>query len=132
RAPGLPFDPDRLRPGRLDTRPGDGGEPEVVFTPGSSAMNLNGTTHGAVLAGLAQAAQTLFLQRRAPGSGRTGTGARPLSITADYLRPAQVQETLRARTEQVRDGRRFWTLRTELLLPDGRPAARVTGNGIWA
>lgn len=131
RAHVLPFDPDRLRPGNLDTEPGADGEPEVVFTPGASATNLNGTTHGAVLAGLAQGAQSLFMARRGCPTG-TGGEARPLSITADYLRPAQVDVALRARTEQVRDGRRFWTLRTELLLPDGRPAVRITGNGIWA
>lgn len=124
RAHVLPFDPDRLRSDRLHTEPGEGGEPEVVFTPGPSATNLNGTTHGAVLAGLGQAAQSLFLARR-------DGGARPLSITVDYLRPARVDVALRTRTEQVRDGRRFWTLRTELLAPDGRPAVRITGNGIW-
>lgn len=124
RAHVLPFDPDRLRSDRLHTEPGEGGEPEVVFTPGPSATNLNGTTHGAVLAGLGQAAQSLFLARR-------NGGARPLSITVDYLRPARVDVALRTRTEQVRDGRRFWTLRTELLAPDGRPAVRITGNGIW-
>lgn len=124
RAHVLPFDPDRLRPERLTTDPDGSGDPEVVFTPGPSATNLNGTTHGAVLAGIGQGAQHLFLDRRGPG-------ARPLSITVDYLRPAQVDVALRARTEQVRDGRRFWTLRTELLLPDGRPAVRITGNGIW-
>ncbi|MBW0102011.1 PaaI family thioesterase [Pseudonocardia sp. KRD291] len=129
RAHVLPFDPDRLRPENLHTEPGAGGEPEVVFTPGASATNLNGTTHGAVLAGLGQAAQSLFLTRRGPGP--PAPGARPLSISVDYLRPAQVDVVLRARTEQVRDGRRFWTLRTELVLPDGRPAVRITGNGIW-
>ncbi|MET0190887.1 MAG: PaaI family thioesterase, partial [Pseudonocardia sediminis] len=128
RAHVLPFDPDRLRPENLTTEPGDDG-PEVVFTPGTSATNLNGTTHGAVLAGLAQGAQSVFLAGRGPVAG--GGRARPLSVTVDYLRPAQVDVPLRARTEQVRDGRRFWTLRTELLLPDGRPAARITGNGIW-
>ncbi|RZT85122.1 acyl-coenzyme A thioesterase PaaI-like protein [Pseudonocardia sediminis] len=129
RAHVLPFDPDRLRPENLTTEPGDDGGPEVVFTPGTSATNLNGTTHGAVLAGLAQGAQSVFLTGRGPVAG-SGL-ARPLSVTVDYLRPAQVDVPLRARTEQVRDGRRFWTLRTELLLPDGRPAARITGNGIW-
>lgn len=125
RAHVLPFDPDRLSPRHLVTEPGEGAEPDVVFTPGPSATNLNGTTHGAVLAGLGQSAQSLFLDRR-------GGRARPLSITVDYLRPARVDVALRARTEQVREGRRFWTLRTELLLPDGRAAVRITGNGIWA
>lgn len=111
-----PFDPSRLVPSRLET---DGRD--VVFTPGPSTVNLNGTTHGAVLTGIGAAAQAHHLG---------DPDARPLSLTVDFLRPVQVDVALRARTETVRDGRRFWTLRTELLLPDGRPAVRVTGGGI--
>jgi acyl-coenzyme A thioesterase PaaI-like protein len=111
-----PFDPARLRPENLEL---DGGD--VVFTPGASTVNLNGTTHGAVLTGVGAAAQARHL---------ADPGARPLSLTVDFLRPVQVDAPLRIRTGTVRDGRRFWTLRTELLLPDGRPAVRVTGGGI--
>ncbi len=59
-----PFDPAWLAPDSLPTDPEDG---TVVFTPGASATNLNGTTHGAVLAGLARGAQDRFLA----GSGAT-------------------------------------------------------------
>lgn len=114
-----PFDPVRLEPENLET---DGDD--VVFVPGPSATNLNGTSHGAVLAALAKAAQTRFVARR-------GSGARPLSDTVDYLRPVPTDTRLRVRSEAVRSGRRFWTVRTELLLPDDRVAVRATGNGIW-
>ncbi|MBC3191261.1 thioesterase family protein [Pseudonocardia sp. C8] len=116
-----PFDPARLEPDRLGT---DDGDP--VLTPGPSTMNLNGTTHGAVLAGFAQSAQAFHLRRSGPGP------ARPLSLTVDYLRPVPVGAPLRARSETVRDGRRFWTVHTELLLADGRLAARAVGGGLRA
>ncbi|MEJ8279812.1 PaaI family thioesterase [Pseudonocardia spirodelae] len=111
-----PFDPARLQ--HLER---DGDDGDVVFTPGPSTANLNGTTHGAVLSGLAAAAQ-----RSHPG----GEGARPLSLTVDFLRPVQVEARLRARTTAIRDGRRFRTLQTELLLPDGRPAVRAVGTSL--
>ena len=114
-----PFDPARLDPADLET---DG--EDVVFVPGSSATNLNGTSHGAVLAALAKAAQTRFVARR-------GSGARPLSDTVDYLRPVPVDTRVRARSRAVRSGRRFWSVRTELLLPDDRVAVRATGSGLW-
>ncbi|ANY08593.1 PaaI family thioesterase [Pseudonocardia sp. HH130630-07] len=114
-----PFDPSRLVPENLEADGGSTGD--VLFTPGPSTVNLNGTTHGAVLTGIGAAAQTRFL---------ADPDARPLSLTADFLRPVQVDTELRVRTTPVREGRRFWALRTELLLPDGRAAVRVTGAGI--
>ncbi|ALE83100.1 PaaI family thioesterase [Pseudonocardia sp. HH130629-09] len=112
-----PFDATRLRPENLE-RDADG---DVVFTPGPSTTNLNGTTHGAVLSGLAAAAQ----------SARPGAGdARPLSTTVEFLRPVQVTDRLRTRTVAIRDGRRFRTLSTELLLPDGRTAVRAVGTAL--
>jgi acyl-coenzyme A thioesterase PaaI-like protein len=114
-----PFDAARLDPANLEL---DGDT--AVFTPGPSTTNLNGTTHGAVLAALAKAAQTRFLT----GDGH---GVRPLSDTVDYLRPVPVDTRVRVRCETVRSGRRFWTVRTELLLPDDRVAVRATGNGLW-
>ncbi|MFP5020608.1 acyl-CoA thioesterase domain-containing protein [Pseudonocardia phyllosphaerae] len=116
-----PFDPTALRPEALRIDPETG---DALYTPGVGATNLNGTTHGAVLSGFAQAAQVAYLDRH----GAAGT--RPLSLTVDFLRPVQVDDELRARTEVVRDGRRFWTLRTELLLPDGRAAVRAVGAGL--
>lgn len=111
-----PFDPARLVPDNLES---DGDD--ALFTPGPSTVNLNGTTHDAVLTGIGAAAQARHL---------ADPTARSLALTVDFLRPVQVDAPLRVRTETVRDGRRFWTLRTELLLPDGRPAVRVTGGGI--
>lgn len=112
-----PFDATRLRPENLE-RDADG---DVVFTPGPSTTNLNGTAHGAVLSGLASAAQSAH-----PGAG----DARPLSTTVEFLRPVQVTDRLRARTVAIRDGRRFRTLSTELLLPDGRTAVRAVGTAL--
>ena len=114
-----PFDPSRLAPESLDIDDVTG---DVLFTPGPSTMNLNGTTHGAVLSGLAQSAQASHLRRA--GSGPV----RPLSLTVDFLRPVQVDTPLRARSETVRDGRRFATVHTELLLPNGKPAVRAVGG----
>lgn len=93
-----------------------------IPTSCSSATNLNGTTHGAVLAVLAHGAQARFVARR-------GTGARPLSDTVDFLRPVPPDARLRVRTEEIRSGRRFWTVRSDLLLPDGRVAVRAIGTG---
>ncbi|MDQ4119473.1 MAG: thioesterase family protein [Actinomycetota bacterium] len=118
-----PFDPARLAPANLHTE-GDAGDPDVVFVPGPSATNLNGMSHGAVLAALATAARAGFVARR-------GQASRPLSETVEFLRPVPIDARLRARTEEVRSGRRFWTVRTELLLPDGRTAVRATGSGMW-
>lgn len=56
--------------------------------------------------------------------------ARPLSTTVEFLRPVQVTDRLRARTVAIRDGRRFRTLGTELLLPDGRTAVRAVGTAL--
>lgn len=112
-----PFDATRLRPEHLERDAGG----DVVFVPGPSTTNLNGTTHGSVLSGLAAAAQSAH-----PG----GEGARPLSTTVDFLRPVQVTDRLRARTVVIRDGRRFRTLGTELLLPDGRAAVRAVGTAL--
>ncbi|MBP2369366.1 PaaI family thioesterase [Pseudonocardia parietis] len=116
-----PFDPARLAPENLEIDDATG---DAVFTPGPSTVNLNGTTHGAVLSGLAQSAQASHLRRAGADQ------VRPLSLTVDFLRPAHVDTTLRARSEIVRDGRRFWSVRTELLLPDGRPAVRAVGGGL--
>ncbi len=112
-----PFDATRLRTEHLE-RDADG---DVVFTPGPSTTNLNGTTHGAVLSGLAAAAQSAH-----PGAA----DARPLSTSVEFLRPVQVTDRLRARTVVIRDGRRFRTLGTELLLPDGRTAVRAVGTAL--
>lgn len=116
-----PFDPARLDPDRLEV--GDVGG-EVLFTPGPSTANLNGTTHGAVLSGLAASAQTAHLRRSDAGP------VRPMALTVEFLRPVQVDATVRARSTTVRDGRRFVSVHTEVLLPDGRPAVRAVGGGI--
>src|SRR5581483_929653 len=83
--------------------------------------------HGGVVVALAQLAQ------RDVRDAATSAGAaapRLLSISVDYLRPADCDgSTLTCRSEYTRHGKRFSTLRTELVRPDGRLAAVATG--LW-
>jgi acyl-coenzyme A thioesterase PaaI-like protein len=52
-------------------------------------------------------------------------------MNVDYLRPAICDGTaLRFRTEYVRRGKRFATLRTEVVRADGRVAEAATG--LWS
>ncbi len=83
--------------------------------------NSRGQIHGGMVLTLAER-----LQREI-----RGTGARLLSMHVDYLRPAACDGSpARCRSEYVRRGRRFATLRTELTRADGRPAAIATG--LWS
>ncbi|MCO7196122.1 hotdog fold domain-containing protein, partial [Pseudonocardia sp. McavD-2-B] len=91
------------------------------FTDTSTVPDVRARIDELVLSGLAAAAQSAH-----PGAA----DARPLSTTVEFLRPVQVTDRLRARTVAIRDGRRFRTLGTELLLPDGRTAVRAVGTAL--
>jgi uncharacterized protein (TIGR00369 family) len=84
--------------------------------------------HGGVVIALAELAQREVRQAAtSPG----GEPPRLLSMSVDYLRPAECDgSTLVCRSEYTRHGKRFSTLRTELVRPDGRLAAVATG--LWS
>lgn len=89
--------------------------------------NIRGHIHGGTMITLADLVQRDV--RAADRSGDAGASG-ALSMQVDFLRPAACDGTpLACRTEYVRRGRRFSTLRTELVRPDGRPAAIATG--LW-
>jgi acyl-coenzyme A thioesterase PaaI-like protein len=97
--------------------------------------NPRGQVHGGMLMGIGQLAQRrMQLAECSTGASSgvsNGTVPRPLSIAAEYLRPALADGgPLHCRTEYARRGRRFRTLRTELVRVDGRVAATVTG--LWS
>lgn len=88
-----------------------------------SAMLANGRgqMHGAMVFVLAEQAQRQAL----------GAVARLLTMHVEYVRPAVCDGSpARLRSEFARRGRRFATLRTELIRPDGKPAMIVTG--LWS
>ncbi|HTK64434.1 MAG TPA: PaaI family thioesterase [Pseudonocardia sp.] len=95
--------------------------PEVLANPRRQI-------HGGVVVALAELAQ------RQVREAATSPGAAPprlLSISVDYLRPADCDgSTVICRSEYTRHGKRFSTLRTELVRPDGRVAAIATG--LWS
>lgn len=115
----LAGDPGRARNGA------EPGRWEVPATPALS--NPRNQVHGGVLMSIGSLAQ-----RRAQLTDVSSAGTlRPLSVTADYLRPAPVDgAALVCRTDYVRRGRRYRTLRTEIVRPDQRVATVVTG--LWA
>jgi uncharacterized protein (TIGR00369 family) len=84
--------------------------------------------HGGMMIALAELAQ------REVREAATSPGApapRLLSMAVDYLRPVDCDDSsLTCRSEYTRHGRRFATLRTELVRPDGRLAAIATG--LWS
>ncbi|MBO0873286.1 MAG: PaaI family thioesterase [Pseudonocardia sp.] len=103
-------------------------DPADWSLPADSALaNPRGHVQGGVLMTLGQLAQ-----RRVQAANLSHAVApRPLSLQAEYLRPAPIDGTpLRCRTRYVRHGRRFRTLRSELVRADGRIATIVTG--LWA
>jgi acyl-coenzyme A thioesterase PaaI-like protein len=89
---------------------------EVRVPLDRSLANLRGTVHGGVVLALG-----VLVQDR-PGD----PACRLRSATCAYLRPLPLAGEVVGRLSTVRDGRRFRTLRTELLLPDGRTGAVVT------
>jgi uncharacterized protein (TIGR00369 family) len=108
-----PFDPDAAAE---QVRRADVTGTEVRLPLSPSLANPRGTVHGGVVLALGCYAQDLL-----PGPVTT-----TLSIAVDYLRPLPLTGAVTCRTEPVRSGRRFRTLRSELLLDDGRTAAVVT------
>lgn len=114
----------RLDPGTVVVRPetADAALCTAVLVDGM--VNPRGTVHGGILAALADAAQEAFRDR-------AGTATRPLSLTVEYLRPAQVTDRLLScHSSFTRRGRRFWTVRTELRRPDGTPVVQATGTSL--
>ncbi|MEN3300171.1 PaaI family thioesterase [Pseudonocardia sp.] len=86
-----------------------------------SIANLRGDVHGGMVMAIAHAAQArLAAAHPAP--------CRPLTTTVDYLRPVPLSGELTCRSTVVRDGRRFRTVRTELVRDDGKIAATATGT----
>lgn len=105
----------------LQRRSADGA---VAVAPLSAGMvNGMGTVHGGVLTALAELAQECFRDRH----GVT----RPLSLTAEFLRPTHVTAgELTCHTTFTRRGRRFWAVRTEIRRLDGVPVLRASGTSL--
>lgn len=83
--------------------------------------NLRGAVHGGVLMGLAHEAQDLAHRHR-------GVRHRRLWLTVEYLRPAPPDAELLLHSRVVRQGRRLWTVRTEVCTEHGRTFAIATGT----
>lgn len=111
---------DDLAPLLPDTVP----DPAEWRLPVTTRMaNARRQVQGGVLLAIGQLAQ-----RRVQLAD--GGEARPLSVQVEYLRPAPIEDPeLTVRTGYVRRGRRFRTLRTELVRADGRIATSITG--LW-
>lgn len=85
-------------------------------------VNNRGSVHGGVLTGIAMTVQDAFLG---------GGGWQGLTFTAQFLRPAVPDfGHLECRTEFVRRGRTFRTVRTRLLRPDGVVVLEATGTSV--
>jgi len=84
-------------------------------------VNSRAIVHGGVLTGIAMPAQEAFC----------GTDRRQLTVAARFLRPAPPSlGYLECRSEFVRRGRRFHTVRTVLLRPDGAVIMEATGTSV--
>jgi acyl-coenzyme A thioesterase PaaI-like protein len=112
----------------LDALAPSGEDPAEWSLPAVPALaNLRGHVHGGVLMAVGQLAQRRV---QVAGGGRAAVPGL-IGLRAEYLRPAPVDGTpLRCRTGYVRSGRRFRTLRSELVRADGRVATIVTG--LWS
>ncbi|MFI7670720.1 hotdog domain-containing protein [Nocardia sp. NPDC049526] len=113
--PPSPMDPSILR---VHSEADGSARVDVV----GDMLNSRGVVHGGVVMALAQLAQERC--HRAPGAT-----LRPLGLSVSYLRPAPGEDFLRFRSAYVRKGRRLWTLRTEVLRPDGVVVAVAIGTG---
>jgi acyl-coenzyme A thioesterase PaaI-like protein len=110
----------------LALEPGDDPTERVVDVPGLLA-NSRGHLHGGLAIALAQQVQG---QVRGADLSDAAGPPRLVSMTMDYLRPAICDGTpLTFRTDYVRRGRRFSTVRTEVVRADGRVADVATG--LW-
>lgn len=90
--------------------------------------NPRGVIHGGALLTLVQAAQRSALV----GANPQGDPPRLLSTQTEFLRPVPCGDGcgVELSTRFGRRGRRFSTLHSEVVLPDGRLAATTTG--LWA
>ncbi|MCW0213287.1 MAG: thioesterase family protein [Pseudonocardia sp.] len=110
-----------LPPG-LDGTPTDGADPaELRVSLSRTAANLRGDVHGGMVMAVAHAAQARF-------AAAAPAPSRPLTTTVDYLRPLPPDSEVSCRSVVVRDGRRFRTIRTELVREDGKIAATASGT----
>ncbi|NMH99415.1 PaaI family thioesterase [Pseudonocardia sp. K10HN5] len=102
-----------------------GGDPAELRAPLTPAMaNMRAQLHGGVLMAIAHAAQDRFQ------AGRGGP-VRRLTFGVDYLRPVPLDGGgLMCRSAFVRHGRRFRTVRTEVVRADGKVAAIATGTSV--
>lgn len=136
------------RPDALLAALGHGGSDPANWTvrTTSALANPRGQVHGGILLAMGQLAQ-LRVQAphlrapdfdardlRSPGLGAELGGPalpRPMSLQVEYLRPVPTDGSeASCQTGYVRRGRRFRTLRTELVRADGRVATIVTG--LWS
>jgi acyl-coenzyme A thioesterase PaaI-like protein len=118
-----PVGAHRLDPSAIDVVPvaDQPGSATVALVPGM--LNSMRHVHGGVLTAIAGAAQE---QLRGPESR-----AETVSLTVEFLRPAPLTlGVLHCRSLYVRRGRRFTTIRTEVLRPDGVPVAVATGTSV--
>jgi len=105
-----------------------GGDPAVWSLAAAERLaNGRGDVHGGILLAIGQLAQQRFQLADSAGMARP----RPLSTQAEYLRPVPADGAeLTCRTEYVRRGRAFRTVRCQLVRSDGRVAAVV--SGLWS
>jgi acyl-coenzyme A thioesterase PaaI-like protein len=105
-----------------------GDDPALWVLPAAAELaNPRDDVHGGALLTIGQLAQQRFVHADAAA----GEPLTPLSVQAQYLLPAPADGSeLSCRTEYVRRGRAFRTVRTELVRPDGRVATVV--SGLWS
>jgi uncharacterized protein (TIGR00369 family) len=103
-------------------------EPDGFVVPtGHALANPRNQVHGGVLMTVGELAQRHTQSHRVTDPA----ALRPLSVTAEYLRPAPVDgSALTCRTSYLRHGRRYRTLRTDIVRADQKVAASVTG--LWS
>jgi uncharacterized protein (TIGR00369 family) len=105
---------------------GDG--PALWVLPAAAELaNPRQDVHGGALLTIGHLAQQRFVH----ADTAAGESMTPLSLQAQYLLPVPADGSeLRCRTEYVRRGRAFRTVRSELVRPDGRVATVV--SGLWS
>jgi acyl-coenzyme A thioesterase PaaI-like protein len=105
-----------------------GDDPALWVLPAAAELaNMRQDVHGGALLTIGHLAQQRFVH----ADTAAGESMTPLSIQAQYLLPVPADGSeLRCRTEYVRRGRAFRTVRSELVRPDGRVATVV--SGLWS
>jgi uncharacterized protein (TIGR00369 family) len=105
-----------------------GDDPAHWALPAAAELaNPRQDVHGGALLTIGHLAQQRFVH----ADTAAGESMTPLSLQAQYLLPVPADDSeLRCRTEYVRRGRTFRTVRSELVRPDGRVATVV--SGLWS